>query len=143
MKKFLFYFVALLALIQVIRPSKNRSDVVSENTTIVTSENIQSILRKSCNDCHSNNTNYDWYHNIAPFSWFVALHIKQGKNHVNFDNWATYNKNQKNHIIKHLKKAIETREMPLVGYLYRHPEAVVSEKENQELLNLIATLKSD
>ncbi len=90
MKKFLFYFVALVALIQVIRPSKNRSDVVSENTAIVAPENIQSILNKSCNDCHSNNTNYEWYHNIAPVSWLVALHIKQGKNHVNFDNWATY-----------------------------------------------------
>jgi len=142
MKKFFIYLILIVLLIQIIRPNKNRSETVSA-TAIVAPENIQIILDKSCNDCHSNNTNYEWYHNISPISWIVSLHVKDGKDHVNFDIWTSYNKDQKKHIIKDLKKSIETREMPLVGYLKVHPEAVISDEENQELLDWIATLKSE
>ena len=140
MKKFLIYLVLIVLLIQIIRPSKNKSETVSE-TAIDAPENIQKILNNSCNDCHSNNTNYEWYHNISPISWVVALHVKDGKEHVNFDKWTAYNKDQKKHIIKDLKKSTETRKMPLVGYLKVHPEAAISDEENQELLDWIATLK--
>lgn len=143
MKKKLFYLVLFLLLIQIIRPTKNRDEVVVSDNVINAPENIQNLLKRSCNDCHSNNTNYDWYHNIAPISWIVAMHIKDGKKHVNFDAWGTYNKDQKKHIIKDLKKSIETREMPLVGYLKVHPETVVSEQEYKELLDWIDTLKSE
>lgn len=142
MKKFLIYLVLVILVIQIIRPSENKSKIESK-TAIVAPENIQTILNKSCNDCHSNNTNYQWYHNIAPISWIVALHVKQGKDNLNFDTWETYNKDQKKHIIKDLKESIETREMPLVGYLKVHPNAVLSNEENQELLDWIATLKTE
>lgn len=142
MKKFFFYLLALLLVIQIIRPSKNISDKILE-TAIDAPENIQNILDRSCNDCHSNNTNYEWYHNVAPISFLVAFHVKDGKEHVNFDTWKTYNKDQKKHIITDLKESIETRKMPIVGYLKVHPEAIISDTENQELLNWIATLESE
>lgn len=142
MKKIFTYLILVLLVIQVIRPSKNKSEIVSK-TALVAPENIQTIINKSCNDCHSNNTKYEWYHSIAPISWMVALHVKQGKDNLNFDKWNTYNKDQKRHIIKDLKESIETREMPLVGYLKVHPDAVLSKQDHQELLDWIATLKTE
>jgi len=105
-------------------------------------EKIQSILKNSCNDCHTNNTNYLWYHNIAPISWVVARHVKEGKEHLNFDEWTVYNKNQKRHILEDLKESIETREMPIVGYLKMHPEAIVSDSDNELLLDWIDSLET-
>ncbi len=145
MKKIMLYALAVLVLIQLYRPSKNRSTKISENRITVIEkvpDNIQNILDRSCNDCHSNNTNYLWYHEIAPISFVVAYHINDGKKHVNFDEWGTYNKDQKKHIIDDLQEVVESREMPLVGYLKFHPEAVISDDENQELLDWISGLES-
>lgn len=146
MKKFLLYFLAIFILIQFIRPTKNKSITdTNKNLALATpvSEDVQSILQRSCYDCHSNNTNYEWYHNIAPFSFAVAYHIKDGKEHINFDTWAKYNKDQKKHIIDDLQEAIETREMPLVGYLKFHPEAVLSDADNKKLLDWVNTLEAN
>ena len=143
MKKILFYLVLALFLLQLYRPAKNISEEVSQNsiTNFKVPENIQNILEVSCYDCHSNNTNYLWYHNIAPVSWVVAHHIKEGKEHVNFDEWATYNNDQKEHIIEEMIETIESREMPLVGYIKLHPEAVISEADNLKLLDWIRSLE--
>ena len=143
MKNFLIYLFAFLLLIQLYRPTKNRSEAVSEQSIGINEnvpEAIQNILERSCNDCHSNNTSYLWYHEIAPISYIVAYHVSEGKEHLNFDEWNTYNKDQKKHIIDDLQEVIESREMPLVGYLKLHPEAVISDGENQQLLDWIATL---
>jgi len=129
---------------QIYRPTKNINEQVAKESIashIEVPENIHSILENSCYDCHSNNTNYLWYHNIAPLSWVVGRHIKEGKEHLNFDEWAAYNADQKGHIIDDLKESIETREMPLIGYLKFHPEAVLSEGDNQLLLDWIHSLE--
>ncbi len=135
-----------LLLIQLYRPKKNAQEMVtSDNITDVVevSKDVQTILERSCYDCHSNNTNYLWYHNIAPVSWIVGRHIKEGKEHLNFDTWSTYNANQKEHIIDDLKETIETREMPLVGYIKLHPEATLSVSDNQLLLDWIDSLENE
>lgn len=145
MKKFLFYLILVLLLIQLYRPTKNRSELVAKDSITASNEvpeKIQSILKNSCNDCHTNNTNYLWYHNIAPISWVVARHVKEGKEHLNFDEWTVYNKNQKRHILEDLKESIETREMPIVGYLKMHPEAIVSDSDNELLLDWIDSLET-
>lgn len=146
MKRFLFYFVIVLLLIQLLRPTKNtNTNEAFKNISaeVDVPENIQGILKRSCNDCHSNDTNYLWYHNIAPISWVVASHVKDGKKHLNFDFWGKYNANQKAHIIEGLKETIETREMPLIGYLKLHPEAVISDEDNLELLEWIHSLENE
>lgn len=145
MKKFLFYLVLVLFLIQLYRPTKNSSAEISQNsiTNVEVPEYIQSILEVSCYDCHSNNTNYLWYHNIAPVSWVVAHHIKEGKEHVNFDEWTMYNTNQKEHIVEEMIETIESREMPLVGYIKLHREAVISDADNLKLLDWIHSLENE
>ncbi len=91
MKKFLMYFIIGLLVIQVIRPSKNKHEVNPEQSigqVVAVPDDVQAIFERSCYDCHSNNTNYLWYHEIAPMSWVVAYHIKDGKEHLNFDEFA-------------------------------------------------------
>ena len=138
MKILKYIFIGLL-LIQLIRPSKNihreTQQVPAVSDALEAPQEIQQLLKNSCYDCHSDNTRYLWYHEIAPFSWAVAYHIKKGKEHVNFDAWNKYNKDQLKHIKKNLNEVLKSREMPLFGYLKFHPEAVLSDADNKKLLD--------
>ena len=106
MKKILLGILIIIILIQFIRPEKNISnDGINDISTVMdVPENVQEIIKTSCADCHSNTTKYPWYSEVAPVSWYLASHVNDGKKHLNFSEWASYNKNQKEHIIKDLKK---------------------------------------
>ena len=119
MKKIIVGILVVFVLIQFIRPEQNVSG--EENNSISSMvdvpEDVKEIIKTSCADCHSNKTVYPWYSEIAPVSWYLAQHVNEGKEHLNFSEWATYNKDQKNHIIKDLKEELEDMEMPLKSYL--------------------------
>ena len=135
MKKILLGILIVIILIQFIRPEKNiSSESINDISTVMdVPENVQEIIKTSCADCHSNTTKYPWYSEIAPVSWYLASHVNDGKKHLNFSEWAAYNNNQKEHIIKDLKKELKSKEMPLNSYLWTHKEAVVSPEQYKTL----------
>lgn len=143
MKKTLLGILIVIILIQFIRPEKNvLNEEMNAITTVMTvPENVQEIIKTSCADCHSNTTKYPWYSEIAPISWYLASHVNDGKEHLNFSEWAAYNKYQKEHILKDLKKVLKSKEMPLNSYLWQHKEAVVSPENYKILLDWVNTIK--
>ena len=48
------------------------------------------VLERSCRDCHSNDTRWPWYSNVAPVSWWVIDHVDHGRSHLNFSDWSRY-----------------------------------------------------
>src|SRR5687768_714181 len=92
--------VVVLAFIiaQFIRPDFSNPPVVQAETlssgTDVPPE-VQQVLARSCNDCHSNETTYPWYSRVTPFNWFLATHIDEGRHELNFSKWNTYTKDQR------------------------------------------------
>ena len=95
-KKVLLVLLAIFVAIQFVRPKRNISEVlITENdisNTVVISGEVHDILRKKCYDCHSNNTTYPWYVNIQPVGWWMAGHVDEGKDELNF---SEINKKQK------------------------------------------------
>lgn len=142
MKKVVLGILVVFILMQFARPKKNDSrNGVNDITTVMeVPENVQKILKTSCADCHSNFTKYPWYNEIAPVSWFVASHVNDGKEHLNFSEWTVYNKNQKEHVIKDLKEVLENKSMPLSSYLKMHEEAEMTLEQYQILLDWAQTL---
>jgi len=142
MKKVTLIVLFILIVIQFIQPKKNLSKDFSNDISMEyqVPETVQKIIQNSCADCHSNYTNYPWYGNIAPISWYVGDHIWEGKEHLNFSDWMLYNKNQKEHIIKDLEEVLETKEMPLDSYLKLHKEAELTADEYELFYNWIKTL---
>jgi hypothetical protein len=143
MKKVLFSILAIFILIQFIRPEKNNSknEMNAMSTVMEIPVEANSIIQTSCLDCHSNSTNYPWYNKIAPASWFLAQHIKEGKENLNFSEWAAYNKDQKQHIIKNLKEVLNERQMPLKSYVLVHKELGLSENQYQILYDWVNSIK--
>ena len=143
MKKILLYVIAVVVLIQLFRPTKNDSKNYTNDISkeVVVTDEIQKIIETSCADCHSNATVYPWYAEIAPISWYLASHVNEGKEHLNFSEWTSYNKHQKEHILKNLKEVMTSHEMPLQSYLILHENAQLSKEQYEVFLTWVNTIK--
>ena len=130
--------VAIVLVIQVIPVERNVSTVPpgqSFEKTEKVPANVAAILKVSCYDCHSNNTRYPWYSVLQPGAWFMAQHIKKGKEELNFDEFNNYSKRRKKAKIKSIISQIEKDEMPLKSYRMMHGNARLSADEKKELLD--------
>lgn len=105
------------------------------------SQNITQILERSCFDCHSNETKYPWYSNIAPISWYIKSHIKKGREIVNFSIWEAYTREKKIKVLERIPKAIVIR-MPMPTYLWLHREAKLSKGDREILKSWALNLKN-
>lgn len=130
--------VAIVLVIQVIPVERNVSTVPpgqSFEKTEKVPASVAAILKVSCYDCHSNNTRYPWYSELQPGAWFMARHIKKGKEELNFDEFNNYSKRRKKAKIKSIISQIEKEEMPLKSYRMMHGNARLSADEKKELLD--------
>ncbi len=99
---------------------------------IVPTKEIASIFKNNCYDCHSDQTNYPWYNNIAPINFWLEEHIADGKRHFNVSTWDTYSARKKDHKLEELIEYVEQGEMPLDSYTWLHGN--LSEKDTEILL---------
>lgn len=99
-----------------------------------TPEKIRTLLKNACYDCHSNETVYPKYAFIAPVSWSVKSHVNEGREHLNFSTWETYNKDLKENMITKSIQTIQSKAMPMPGYIVYHKEANLSEAERALLV---------
>lgn len=94
------------------------------------SERTRELAKKACFDCHSHETIWPWYTNIAPFSFVTARHVDYGREHLNFSNWS-----QPNVSFDEIKDVVHEGEMPLWNYLILHSDAKLTPEETEELLS--------
>ena len=97
-------------------------------------EQVRMVLKQACYDCHSNNTVYPWYNNIAPVSYWLADHVDHGKGDLNFSDWAAYSVKKKDHKLEEVVEVIEGNEMPLEEYTWTHAEARLTEAQRKALI---------
>jgi len=130
--------VAIVLVIQVIPVERNVSTVPPGQSFEKTEKvpgNVAAILKVSCYDCHSNNSRYPWYSELQPGAYFMAQHIKEGKEELNFDEFNDYSKRRKKAKIKSIISQIEKDEMPLKSYRMMHGNARLSADKKKELLD--------
>jgi mono/diheme cytochrome c family protein len=88
------------------------------------------LAQRACYDCHSNETVWPWYSNIAPVSWLVQHDIEEGRRQLNFSTWSNGGKGREP------GEAIEVVNggwMPPSTYLITNPQARLSDAEKQAL----------
>ena len=94
---------------------------------------VENILRRACDDCHSDKTRWPWYSNVAPISWFVIDHVDSGRRHVNFSEWLRRDTKNPGEYTRERFQAIcrqvQTHTMPLTSYLLMHPGAKLSQDD--------------
>jgi hypothetical protein len=116
-------------------PENKPDDIKSIANSNLVTEPVLDQLRKSCFDCHSNQTHFPWYSKIAPASWMLADHISEGKSHLNFSVWEDYSNREKIGVLKDIKDEVESGNMPLKSYLLMHRDA----RLNSEKITILST----
>ncbi len=127
-----------LIIIQFIHPKKNKAEgsqpnYIGNNFTLPA--DVKTILEKACNDCHSNNSNYPWYANLQPVHWWMEKHIKDGKKHLNYDEYTNRPIRYQYHKMEETIEMIKEGEMPLNSYTWTHKDAKLSEEEKTKLIS--------
>lgn len=146
LKKAAITIIVLLVVIQFFKTKENKSIQVSENTITQyyeAPENIQNILKTSCYDCHSNNTNYPWYNKIQPVNWWLSNHVNEGKRKLNFDEFNAYSTKKKLHKLDEVIENIKDNEMPLKSYTLIHGDAKLSNSDKQEIEAWVKNIKNE
>ncbi len=90
---------------------------------------VQTILARSCADCHSNRTHWPWYSHVAPVSWWLTDHVKQGRRHMNFSDWARYDHADADHVLNEICLTVKQGFMPLDSYTLLHRAAVLTPQD--------------
>ena len=129
--KVLLGFAGLVVLLQLIRPSQTNPPVTGE---IQAPAEVSAVLKRSCYDCHSNETKWPWYSQVAPFSWLVSRDVNDGRKHLNFSEWEGYEAGRKLKKFKEVSEEVGEGEMPMDIYLPLHPEAKLTEAEKALLV---------
>ena len=144
-KKILFIGLIIFLLMQLYQPARNISfeqDITGNFTKVYNvPKNIETILRTSCYDCHSNNTYYPWYSYIQPSRFFMESHIAAAKENLNFNEWGNYSARKQNNKLDRIAKQIKSNEMPLSSYTLIHKNATLSATQKKEVLDWISQLK--
>ncbi len=136
LSKILYWFLVVFSLIQFIpvdRTNKPVDKKVNFVDVMHTPSDVQVLLKKACYDCHSNETIYPDYAYVAPISWSVKHHVNEGREHLNFSEWGTFNNDLKKNMLESAMEDIKQKRMPIAGYSAQHPEARLTATE-QKLL---------
>ena len=122
--------------IQFIRPARTNPPVdpaQSIEAHMRMTPEITSILDRSCRDCHSNRTQWPWYTNVAPVSWWLSNHVNEGRHELNFSEWGKLPRDRQDRKLRQICDEVTDGQMPLSSYLPMHPTARLSEQDKKTL----------
>jgi hypothetical protein len=150
MKKRIFKIVGISLLvvligIQFIRIDKNNPPV-DESLNFFSTESFSpegmALVKNACYDCHSNESKYPWYSNVAPVSFLLADHIKEGREELNFSEYQSYSDKKKNHKLEEISEALREGWMPIDNYVWMHSEAKLSAEQRESLAKEFDAIRS-
>jgi mono/diheme cytochrome c family protein len=139
-RKLIFILVAVLAaaflLIQIVPYGRahNNPPVVAEPNW--DSPQTRELAARACFDCHSNETTWPWYSNVAPISWLVQHDVEEGRAQLNFSNWG--HSGEEGEEAEEMGETVLEGEMPMRNYLITHPEARLTGAERRALVEGLA-----
>jgi hypothetical protein len=121
--------IALLAVAQLFRPARENppSDpALGLRATGHVTPGALAVIERSCRDCHSSETVWPWYSNVAPMSWLVANHVREGRREFNYSDWGSFRPDKVRHVLEKMCEEVMEGGMPLPSYLPMHPDARLS-----------------
>ena len=143
-KKIGLGLIAVLVIIQLIRPTRNSSTTESPNEIskyYQVPADIHAVLKKSCYDCHSNTTAYPWYSNIQPVGLWLQSHVNEGRGELNFDEFGSYDQKKAKHKFEEIEEVILEEEMPLESFTFIHRDAKLTPEQSASIAAWAGALK--
>ena len=130
------WFVVVLIIAQVIRPSRTNPPTDQSRTlqaSGLATPDVVAIIDRSCKDCHTYNTEWPWYSNVAPASWLLVNHVTAGRRHLTFSDWKSYDPKTVTQKLAASCENVKNGEMPMTSYVLIHETAGLSEDDKRVL----------
>ena len=146
MKKILAVLFVVLLILQVFQIDKVNPPINKGTDFLTIKETppvIATIIRNSCYDCHSNETEYPWYSYTQPAGWFLKSHIDEGRRKLNFSTFATYEPKRQAHKLDECIELVEKEAMPLDSYTIIHQKAALTPEQRKTLIDYFKRIKED
>jgi hypothetical protein len=96
---------------------------------------VVGILQRSCQNCHSERTEWPWYSYVAPMSWMIENDVHRARSHMNLSHWDAYPRDRQIELLTKMGVEVRNHRMPLPKYLQLHPQARLSSGDIQQLYN--------
>ncbi len=120
-------FVLAFAGAQAVRPARtNPPSPAGASLVAKAPPDVARILERGCRDCHSNDTRWPWYTNVAPISWLLVDHVTHGREHFNMSEWGTYSEDDQDKLLGSICSLTRKGRMPMPSYLWIHRESRLS-----------------
>jgi Haem-binding domain len=123
--------VAQLVAVERVNPTSMSSQPT--NGDIAAPAQIETLLTRACYDCHSNQTRWPWYSQVAPVSWLVARDVALGRKELNFSEWGSYYPQTRMRKLQWMGRVLRERSMPPWGYRLMHASAQLTDAERATL----------
>ena len=118
-------------------PGVSKTSTARLHTAEMLNPQVGKILDRSCQDCHSNRTVWPWYSHVAPVSWVISKHVDEGREVLNFSEWATQPPSEGDRTL--ICDAVSDGRMPLPGYTAIHRNARLSKQDVELICGWAAT----
>jgi Haem-binding domain len=92
---------------------------------------VGNTLARACGDCHSNQTRLPWYGHVAPISWWIQSHVREGREELNFSEWTRYTALQRHNELESICGVVSNGRMPPASYTALHPEASLGAQDKK------------
>ena len=99
------------------------------------SAEVRDLAVGACYDCHSFETEWPWYSNVAPMSWLVQRDVDRGR--------AEWNLSIGDDDFGDAAATVEDGEMPPEQYTWLHPDARLSAEERARLVAALEQMDDD
>ncbi|WP_343670912.1 cytochrome P460 family protein [Chitinophaga sp.] len=133
----LLLVATLIGLLQFIGPEVPKYEPVNDLTGIP--KEVNAIIRSSCFDCHSTQTELRWYDKLTPANYIVYDHVLKGRAALDFSKWDSLEPAVQNAKLYYSLNKILEEEMPLPSYTAIHSKAKLSGKDITTFKDFLVT----
>ncbi len=123
--------ILLFGLVQLLPFGRDHNNPPIKSEPNWSSPEARALVKEQCFECHSNETEWPWYSNIAPASWLISYDVIEGRKNVNFSNWGGITEFDK------IIEVVENGEMPPIQYKLFYPETRLNGEEKQALISAL------
>lgn len=136
MKKIILYLaiaaVVVFGLIQLVPFGHDHTNPPTVSEPKWVNPEARALVKEHCFQCHSNETAWPWYSNIAPASWLIAMDVKEGRQQFNFSDWQA-NPGE----VDEMVQEIQSGGMPPIQYWIFHPSSKMNDQQKQQLIQAL------
>jgi hypothetical protein len=134
--RWLLYGALFIIAIQFLQPDRTNPVILpgrSLEDHLRVPPDVDTILRKACYNCHSNETQWPWYSRVAPFSWVVGDDVHRGRDDMNFSDWVRHDLEEAAQRLRESCRLAREGHMPPARYRWLHPASRLTQEELNRL----------